>query len=272
MTNIVDTQPQIISPSISKALHDYIESIQRYELWMALAWFDIKVQYKRSVLGPFWLTLSTGIAIATIGPIYSKLMGASSTNYFAYLATSIILWNFIAGVVNTTDISLISAEGLLKDAKLPFVMFVIKEIYKNLLMLAHTSVIIVILMFFFTFNVNLPLFLVSLVVVVLNLFWVGLFLAVFCTRYRDIAQIVTSLVQVAFFVTPVMWQPHMIGDRHFVVEANPFYYLIDVFRSPLLNAEINVRNLTVCIVAAIVGNVAAFLLFAAKRNRIAYWL
>lgn len=272
MTDIVDTKVRTGSPAILKAWDDYAESFRRYELWMALAWFEIKVQYKRSVLGPFWITLSTGIAIATIGPIYSRLMGSKMDNYFAYLATSIILWNFIAGVVNTTDISLISAEGLLKDAKLPFTLFLIKEIYKNLIMLAHTSVIIVILVFFFTFHINLPLFVLSLFVVVLNLFWIGLFLAIFCTRFRDIAQIVTSLVQVAFFVTPVMWQPHMLGDRHFVVDFNPFYYLIDIFRTPILDGNVNLRNLYICIFAAIIGNLVTFFLFAAKRNRIAYWL
>jgi lipopolysaccharide transport system permease protein len=272
MTDIAASRPQTISPSIVKALDDYRETFRRHELWMSLAWFEIKVQYKRSVLGPFWITLSTGIAIATIGPIYSRLMGGRTDNYFAYLATSIILWNFIAGVINTADVALISAEGLLKDAKLPFVMFIVKEIFKNLITLAHSAVIIVILMFFFSFNINLPLFFVSLVVVVLNLFWVGLFLAIFCTRYRDIAQIVTSLVQVAFFVTPVMWQPHMLGDRHFVVEINPFYYLIDVFRSPLLDGNVNVRNLIICIIAAVVGNGLTFLLFAVKRKRIAYWM
>jgi ABC-type polysaccharide/polyol phosphate export permease len=272
MTDIVAPHARPVSPFISKAIKDYVDSFKRYELWMSLAWFEVKVQYKRSVLGPFWITLSTGIAIATIGPIYAKLMGGKTDNYFAYLATSIILWNFIAGVVTTTDIALISAEGLLKDAKLPFVMFIVKEIFRNLITLAHSAVIIVVLMFFFSFNINLPLFLISLVVVVLNLFWIGLFLAIFCTRYRDIAQIVTSLVQVAFFVTPVMWQPHMIGDRHFVVEANPFYYLIDIFRTPLLDGNVNLRNMAVCVAAAIIGNGIAFLLFAMKRNRIAYWL
>jgi ABC-type polysaccharide/polyol phosphate export permease len=272
MTDIQVARPRTFSVDVSKALIDYVDSVSRYELWMALAWFEIKVQYKRSVLGPFWITLSTGIAIATIGPIYAKLMGAKIDNYFSYLATSIILWNFIAGVINTTDIALIGAEGLVKDAKLPFIMFIIKEVFKNIIYLAHTSLILVILMFFFTFDVNLPLFILCFSIVVANLFWIGLFLSIVCTRFRDVAQIVTSLVQVAFFVTPVMWQPHMIGDRHFVVALNPFYYLIDVLRNPLLDGRVDLRNLGVCVIAAIVGNAGAFFLFTIARRRIAYWL
>jgi ABC-type polysaccharide/polyol phosphate export permease len=261
-----------ISPWISRAWDDYVETFRRRALWMSLAWTDVRVTYKRSVLGPFWITLSTAIAIATIGPIYARLFGTKLDDYFAFLATSIILWNFIAGTINSTDVALIGAEGMLKDMKMPFTLFVVKEIYKNLILLAHTSVIIVVLYFFFTFHINLFLFLLSLVTVLLNLFWIGLFLAVFCARYRDIAQIITSLVQVAFFLTPIMWQPGMLGDRHIIVAFNPFYYLIDIFRSPILSGNINTRNLTICIAAAVIGNIFTFFFYAAKRRRIAYWL
>jgi ABC-type polysaccharide/polyol phosphate export permease len=264
--------PSGFAQAVAKAIADYRASIRSYPLWTLLAWLEIKVKYKRSFLGPLWITLSTGISIATIGPIYSKLMGASMTDYFAYLATSIVLWNFIAGVINDAGNALITSEGILKDTKMPFAMFIFKEIYRNLLLLAHNSVILLILMLFFPFNVNILLFAVSTVVICLNLFWVGLALAILCLRFRDIGQIVASIVQVAFFITPIMWSPQHLGGRHFVIDFNPFYYLIELFRSPLLNANIDLGVLAICVASAIIGNVAVFFFFAAKRARVTYWM
>lgn len=259
--------------AVLKAAQDYVVSAERWLLWTSLAWFEIKVKYRRSVLGPFWITLSTGISIATIGPIYAKLMGSELDNYFAYLATSIVLWNFIAATIGDSCSSFIAAEGMLKDMKLPFVLFVFKDMYRNLLLLAHNSIILVVLMFFFKFSVNIPLLLVTFALVVINLFWIAVILAIICARFRDIGQIVTSIVQVAFFVTPIMWKPEMLGGaRHLVVELNPFYYLIDTFRSPLLTASVDPSNLAICAATALIGNFVAFWFFAGKRGRITYWL
>lgn len=261
----------------AKALADYLATFERFWLWTTLAWFEIKIRYKRSVLGPFWITLSTGIAIATIGPVYARLMGSKIDSFFPYLATSIILWGFISESLKDNCNALIGAEGYLKDMKLPFVMFIIKEIYKNTLLTIHSFIIILVLMFFFTFKMNIPLFLLCWIVVALNVFWIGLVLALVCARFRDVTQIVTSLIQVAFFLTPIMWEAKNIlsSGRSFgslVVLLNPFYYLIDVFRAPLLYGTVNFTNLTICAVAAVLGNVFAFWFFARKRGRITYWL
>jgi len=263
-----------LSPNMSKALEDYSAGFQRHVLWTSLAWFEIKVKYRRSVLGPFWITLSTAIAIATIGPIYARLMGSSMDDYFAYLATSIVLWNFLSAAINDNCSSFIAAEGMLKDVKLPLLLFILKDLYRNIILLLHNSVILLILMYFFTFIVNIPLFLLCFVIVVLNLFWVGVVLAIICTRFRDVGQIITSLVQVAFFLTPVMWKPSMLGagGRHLVVDLNPFYYLIDLFRSPLLTGSVDIGHLLICTASAILGNAFAFWFFSKKRARVAYWL
>jgi len=261
----------------SKAISDYYASFARYWLWSTIAWFDIKVRYKRSVLGPFWITLSTGIAIATIGPIYARLMGSPINDFFPYLATSIILWGFISESIKDNCIAFIGAEDSLKAMKLPFVMFIVKEIYKNSILVVHNFAIIGVLMFFFTFKMNIPLFLLCWVVIILNIFWISIAVAVLCARFRDVTQIVTSIVQVAFFLTPIMWEydrflSNKRGIGRLVVELNPFYYMIDIFRTPLLSGTVDIRNFTICLSMAIIGNIFAFWLFARKRDCITYWL
>lgn len=261
----------------SLALSDYHASFARFWLWSSLAWFEIKIKYKRSVLGPFWITLSTGIAIATIGPIYARLMGSELNSFFPYLATSIILWGFISENIKDNCNALIGAEGFLKDMKLPFVMFIVKEIYKNVILTIHNFAIIGVLMFIYPFKMNIPLFLLCWVVIILNIFWIGVVFSILCARFRDVTQIVTSIVQVAFFLTPIMWEydrflSNKRGIGRLVVELNPFYYMIDIFRTPLLHGTVDLRNLTICLSAAVIGNVFAFWFFAKKRDRITYWL
>ncbi len=207
MPNSVTARPTSAPPgAVSKALTDYFASFAQYWLWSSLAWMEIKLRYKRSTLGPFWITISTGISIATIGPIYAELMGTALNHFFPYLATSLILWGFISESLKDSCLAFISSEGYLKDTKLPFVMFIIKDVYKNAILTAHNFIIIAVVMFFFPTDVNIPLVVLAWLVITLNLMWMGLVLAIVCTRYRDVTQIVTSLITVALFITPIMWQ------------------------------------------------------------------
>ena len=66
-----------------------------YGIWWGLAWQEIKQRYSRSVIGPFWITLSTGVLVAAMGPLYGVLLGQNVAGYIQHLAVSLIIWSFI---------------------------------------------------------------------------------------------------------------------------------------------------------------------------------
>lgn len=266
---------QFTRPSnLSLALQDLKSGIGSIYIWPMLGWQEIRQRYRRSVLGPFWLTISTGVLIGGMGPLYGRLLGQDVSAYFPYLAISLVVWTLISTTINELCFSFIIAEGFIKQIKLPLSIHVLRVVWKNLIIFAHNLVILVLVLVFFPppLSLHLLLFPVSLFLLAVNAIWTGLLLGLLCARFRDIPQIVTSLTQVALFFTPVLWKAEMLGRNIFAAEINPFFHFLEIVRQPLLSESIPTTSWLVvgCITAG--GYVVAITAFARSRARIAYWV
>ncbi|MDP4589678.1 MAG: ABC transporter permease, partial [Burkholderiaceae bacterium] len=153
---------------------------------------------------------------------------------------------------------------------------VMRVIWRNAVILAHNVVIIPILFLVFLKPLGLVAFLAipGLLLSTLTLAWVALLAGVLCTRYRDLTQIVASVLQIAFYITPIIWMPSLLsGRRSFVfLEMNPFYHLIEVVRAPLLGSAPTMTNWAVSIGLAVVGWIVTLWVYGKYKNRISYWL
>ena len=129
---------QSSAPSnLSLAIKDFKDGVVGVHIWSTLGWQEIRLRYRRSLLGPFWLTLSTGALIAGMGPLYGKLFGQSLATYFPYLAISFITWTLIASLINECSNAFIAAEGYIKQIKLPLTLHILRVVWKNVLVFAH---------------------------------------------------------------------------------------------------------------------------------------
>lgn len=131
------------------AVSDVWSGFRSHDIWTMLAWLEIKQRYRRSAIGPFWLTLSTAIMILAMGPLYASLFGQSLDDYFLYLATSIIAWQLISTSINDSCQAFIGAEGFIKQSSLPLSVYVLRIVWKNLIIFLHNSVVIVAVAIFF---------------------------------------------------------------------------------------------------------------------------
>jgi ABC-type polysaccharide/polyol phosphate export permease len=256
------------------AIRDFKEGLVSIHIWPMLGWLEIKQRYRRSLLGPFWLTISTGAMIAGMGPLYGRLFSLDIANYFPYLAVSFIAWLFIANIFNDACMVFISAEGFIKQMKAPLTVYVLRMVWKNLIILGHNVIIVAAVLLFWPPALDWHVLLVPLGVLLLavNSIWLGAFLGLLCARFRDIPQIIGSLVQVAFFLTPVMWRPEMLKGSQWAADWNPFYHFLEVVRGPLVSGATNWFSWAVVLGITVAGYGAALLLFARYRARIAYWV
>jgi len=259
-----------------KAYKDLQLGFARSSYWFAVAWQEIKQRYRRSMLGPFWITLSTGVMIGAMGPLYGKLFDVDVTTYFQYLSVSMVFWIFLSSCVNEACTVFISSEGYIKQVSLPFSGYVLKLLYKNILFLAHNFVIVAIVLFFLPpkeFS-QIWLFPIALLIVFFNLFFFSLTLGLVCTRFRDVPQLIANIMQVMFFLSPIMWKPEMLGEKgqHFV-QLNPIYHLIEILRSSLIGGVADhVVSFIVSLALLVIGAVVSLLIFSKYRARIPYWL
>lgn len=255
-------------------LQDINEGLFSPSVWFYMAWQDIKQRYRRSTIGPFWITISTGAMLLAMGPLYGKLFNQEIGPYFQYVTVSFVVWMLISGFINESCTTFIGAENIIKNIKMPLVIHLLRVLAKNLMMFGHNSLFVFVVLCFFPperMNVTI-LALIGLFLVLVNLFWIGLILAIVCTRFRDVTQIISSLVQVAFFMTPIMWKVDMLGKHHYVADWNFLYHLIEVVRAPVLGQIPSQLSWWVVSVGAVVGSVAALVFFSRFRSRIAYWL
>ena len=256
------------------ALHDLVQGARAYHLWYLLGWQDIRQRYRRSVLGPFWLTLSMGVLVGALGFLYGMLFKFDVAEYVPYLALGFIVWTLIAGVANDGCNVFISAESIIKQVGLPLSIHVYRLIWRNLLMLFHNALVYVVVAAVFGVWPGWAglLALPGLVLLCVNGLWVVILFGIVSARFRDVPPIIGSIVRICFFVTPIIWMPELVPARAAVVDINPFYHLVEVVRAPLLGEVPALESWLAVLGMAFAGWILAFAFLRRYRWRIAYWV
>ena len=260
--------------NVSRALADIGSGIGGIHVWPVLGWLEIKQRYRRSVIGPFWLTLSYGAMIAGMGPLYGSLLQQDISSYFPYLATGFVVWFLIANLVGDGCNAFIAAEGFIKQVKLPLTVHVLRVIWKNLIIFAHNAVIVVLVLAYFRPSIGWHVILAPLgvLMIAVNGLWFGLLFGLLCARFRDIPQVVGSVMQVAFFLTPVMWPSRLLGAYQWAADWNPFFHFLEVIRSPLLGHGAALHSWGVVLLVTAAGYLLTLVMFSRFRARVAYWV
>lgn len=259
---------------LGDAWQDLRAFLPLWRLCWTLGWLDIKLRYRGSMLGPLWLTLSTAIMVGSMGFLYAALFHMDLHDYLPFLALSIVLWNFVGGMVGEACTTFTAAEGMIRSVRMPFLLYAARVVLRNLLILAHNIVVIVVVDILLetapgaTAWLAMPAFLLWIVVALA----LAVLLGALCARFRDIPPIVASVMQMAFFVSAVIWRPEQLGEQQWILNFNPFFTLFEIVRGPLLGL---VPGEAVYLSAfAWSGGIilASLLLFARTRGRIAFWV
>ena len=265
-----------ISPSMRHkvAVRDILGGLAQWKLTLTLGWLDIKLRYRGSILGPFWLTLSTAVMVIAMSILYSKLFRMDLQGYMPFLALSLVLWNAMSGLVGDACICFTSSEGTIRSIRMPFSIHAGRTVVRNAIILGHNIVVVVGVFAFFDAWPG-PIVVQSLLGLC---FWLVdsiaacLLLGAFCARFRDVGPIVASIMQIAFFLTPIIWRTELIGPNAAWLVLNPFYTLLVVVREPLLNLHPGIENwIALCLWSSVLC-VAAWFLFARTRSRLAFWV
>jgi ABC-2 type transport system permease protein len=255
------------------AYADLRQGVAMHELWLFLGWRDIKKHYSRSLLGPLWLTLSMGIMIAGLGVLYSAIFKMEIATYLPFLAIGFIMWGLIGTMITNACTVFSNAAGPIRQIRLPYSVYIFQFAWTQFVTFCHNFVIYVFVALIFGIWPTLATLLLvpALALILLNGIFVAMILGPLCARFRDIPMIVASIVQVSFFMTPILWSATQVPERAVFVGANPFYHFIEIARDPLLGSPATLVNWAVCFAITMFLGIVAFLFFARYRARIAYW-
>jgi ABC-type polysaccharide/polyol phosphate export permease len=256
------------------ALRDLQASFERLGLAGSLAWHDVVSRYRGSILGPFWITLSMGLMVLGIGVLYASLFKISLREFMPFVALGIVFFGTISGIINEGCETFTRASGMLSQTALPMFTFVWRTVLRNLINLAHHLVIIVAVLAFYGYwrTMNLPLALVGLLLLLVNTSWISMLAGITSARFRDVPQIVVSVMQFAIFMTPVFWRPDNFPERHAFLALNPFHHMLQAVRAPLLGQAVDPLSWVVLVGMAVLGWGLTFSIFSLTRRRIVHYL
>lgn len=239
---------------------------------------DLKQAYRRTTLGPFWITIGMAIQTVTTGFVFSLIFKIELNDYLPFLALNTVIWTFIASSINESCGSIVQSESLIKQIKLPSYLHALRIIWKNLLITGHNFIILPLIFLLFWKKpiewfalAALPGFLFLIAI----LACLGYIFSVVCLRFRDITPIVSSSLNVLYFVTPIMWKPELLGDdalAHLLLGVNPLYHCFQVIRAPLLGEMPTLENWIGVTLVLTVAALVALKVSKTFSKRLVFWL
>jgi ABC-type polysaccharide/polyol phosphate export permease len=259
---------------LGEAIGDFKKAVLQPRLWTHLGWVDVKQRYRRSVLGPWWISLSMLIFILMMGIVFSRLFHQELAEYVPFFTTGFLFWTFISGSTIEAAEIFSSNSGFIKQANLPFSLYIFKHLARQLIIFAHNAVIYVLICTWFKINPGAVAFLAipGFMLLTVNVYWLCLLVGILCSRYRDMVPIIASCVQIAFFVTPISWMPKLLDQNVAFLKYNPLAYLLEIVRSPLLGVMPSMTSLVVASAMAALGVAVSLYVFSVSRPRIAFWV
>jgi lipopolysaccharide transport system permease protein len=253
---------------------DVAEGARLWRLGLALGWLDIKLKYRGSLLGPFWLTISTGVMVGALGAVYGSLFHMDLQTYLPFLTLSLVLWNALNGLVGDACATFTQSEGTIRSLRMPFFVHALRVVVRTVISLLHNVPVIaavyVIYHIWPGFRAGQSLF--GLALWAVDAFAACFLLGTLCARFRDIPPIVGSVMQIAFFVTPIVWRPEQLGAKGWWLPFNPFDALLEIVRAPLLGEEAPLQIWGLAAGYSLIFCAVTWLVFARVRSRLSYWI
>lgn len=261
---------------LNSIFHEELKSLRtHWQMWFLLGSQDIKLRYRRSTIGPFWLTISTAVTIYSMGFLYAYLFRVNIHAYFPYLASGIISWTFISTLLQESSSVLVESVTYIKNQSCFMSIFIMRLILRNCIVFFHNLIVIIPIVLYFKVELNWHNLLIipGLLILCMNAFTWGSIIAILGTRYRDFQQIVKSLIQVVFFITPVMWLPTLLPEKyHWIINYNPFAQYLALIRNPMLGQGIELNTIVIVGVLSLIGLRLFALCMNKYKHRIVFWL
>ena len=270
-----DPRPLYDSEARPPAPIEELLSAWRYrDLLAQLIARDIKTRYKRSVLGVGWTMLNPLLTMTVMTVVFGQLFRIETKNYPAYLLSGVLIWNFFSQTTTAAMQQLMSGGSLFHRVYVPRTIFKLAAVGTGVVNLLLALVPLAVIMAFTGSTFGLPLLWLVLLIPLIAGFalGIGLIMSTLSVSFPDVIEMYAVLLNVWFFLTPVMYPITIVPDSYRpLVIANPMFYLITAFRSPIHDAAPpDPAFLAMSLIVTIVSLAVGWVLFTSRADRIAY--
>jgi ABC-type polysaccharide/polyol phosphate export permease len=261
-----------------RLVQDFVSGAKAWPLWTFLGWNDVRLRYRRTVLGPFWQTGNVLLFVAGLGAIYAMLWRMPLAEFFPWFCAGYLSWLLVSTLISEGCLVFINNVNYIKQHPVPLSIYIYKAILRNLIAYVHYLPVFFLIAVIFgsPFNWHLLLLPLSLVIISVTSVWVILLLGLLCTRFRDVQNLITNILQALFFITPVIWHPEVLRDKPLatllLLDLNPLYHYIELIRDPLLGRSPEPLSWIFTGVMSVGGLLVAAFIAAPYRKKLIFWL
>jgi lipopolysaccharide transport system permease protein len=254
-----------------------VRELWRYrELLFFLAWRDVKVRYKQTVLGAAWAILQPALLMAIFTLVFSQLGRLSSGDipYPLFALAGLLPWTFFATATTSAANSVVNSERLITKIYFPRLAIPFSAAGAAIVDFIIALGLLAIVMAWYGVTPSWNLLVAPLVVVIILIAALGLgtLLAALNVAYRDVRYVVPFLIQVGMFATPTIYLQPTGGERgpvQWLLSLNPMSGLVSAFRASLLDGPIPWLDLGVAAALSFAMFVAGCLYFRRVEDRFA---
>lgn len=258
------------------ASQDLLGGLRKTELWGRLGWLEVKRRYRRTTIGPFWTSISLAMYVIGVGIVGAGLWHQNIGEYLPFLISGMVAWLLVSTIISEACTLLVTGHALFRNVTFEYSILAYALVWRNLIIFVHNLAVYVLIV-----GILRPqaigwaalLAVPGVILVAINGVWIALLCGMFCLRFRDVTQLIASLLQISMLITPIFWPPETLsGTRRAVfVNTNPLFHMIDIVRAPLLGNMPGTISYLVVAVITVCGWYLTYVVFRHFRKRIAYW-
>ncbi|HEX3791098.1 MAG TPA: ABC transporter permease [Pseudonocardiaceae bacterium] len=285
----------------TRAFGDLTAGFAARRLWSHVGWQDVKRRYSRSLIGPFWMTITMATTTVGLGALFGVLLHNKLSTFLPYIGTGMIVWGFIGGCLMDGPDCFTGSDEMIKTVPVPFTALVLRTVWRQLITFAHNMVIYVVFLVLFFSSLHQKNYTITgapcvpggvpcepglgwsallaipgFLMLVITMTAATLALGVVAARFRDIKPLIGAIVQLLFFFTPISWPldtlVQSIGSSQWIIQVNPLFHFVQIVRQPLIGQRVDWWSWALAGAFTVLSWVFALYLMRRYRHRIAYWL
>lgn len=259
---------------MSNAFSEIFVASKRLPLWLHLAITDLQQTYKRSYVGLAWITFAFALFIGVKVVIFGSFAPGEPGKFAVWLTIGFWVYTFVQFNILDGCNVFMSARAWILGTNLPLVGFVFQSIIRVLIkFILHSSIVIMVLLYV-SWDLQPVAWwaILGFLVLMINAIWAQIFLGILCTRFRDIAHFIQSIMQVMFFITPIIYLPSQLGKNAWILQWNPFTHYLAIVRDPIVMYTIPVKSWIIVGFITVVGCISSLILLQLFRKRVPFWV
>lgn len=225
-------------------MKEYFKNLLRYKpLLQELVIRDIKVRYRKSILGVFWTLLSPLLMMIVLSIVFSNIFKFNVANYPVYILSGQVIFNFFSESTREAMMSILANAPLIKKIYVPKYSFTFASIFSSIInvLAAFTALIVVMLFMRMELHYTILLSFIPIIFLALLSTGVGLILAAYSVKFRDIIHFYTVFLTALMYLMPVIYPMNILEGMpvvYNIVAYNPLTIILEIFRALVMDGVV----------------------------------